>query len=78
MTDEFLPEALADATTSTKLVYRALASAEAPLSRRRIKIQARCSGRSVGRALNQLADADLLVRQPADTDAYQWVYDVTD
>ena len=77
MTDDFLPEDLAEAKMSTKLVYRALADADEPLTNRQLKNRARCSGRGVRVGLNELDAHNLLVTYPA-PDARQRQYTLPD
>jgi DNA-binding MarR family transcriptional regulator len=74
MTDPFVPEDLADAKMSTKLVYRALRQADDPLTRRELKIAARCSGSSITRALNRLEQRDHLRRTTATTPGATYAY----
>jgi len=74
MTEDWLPEDVAETPMATRLVYRALADAPTALDKGVLRNRARVSGSSLERALRRLDEVDRLQRVPAESDRRLWAY----
>ncbi len=73
--DTVVPESLADAPATDKLIYRTLVKAAHPLTRGELDAMTRTAPRTTRRALRRLRDRGLVTRRPKPHDPKHYYYD---
>lgn len=73
--DTVVPESLADAPATDKLIYRTLVEAAHPLTRGELDAMTLTAPRTTRRALRRLRDRGLVTRRPKPHDPEHYYYD---